>query len=86
MATLEIRQEEDRVVIPLELWKRIKESLGLPEDLREASKRLLELKETRKKRRDWRKLRGSLQGIVSTRDLEEEHKQEMEHEREKFGL
>ncbi len=86
MSTLEIRQEKDRVVIPLELWRRIKESLGLPEDLREASRKLLELKESREKRGDWRKLRGSLEGIVSTRDLEEEHKLEIERERKKFGL
>ena len=82
---LEIRQEKDRVVIPLELWRRIKESLGLPEDLREASRKLLKLKSW-EKRGDWRKLRGSLKGTISTRDLEEEHEREIEREREKFCL
>ncbi|WP_456370452.1 hypothetical protein [Thermodesulfatator atlanticus] len=86
MTTLEIRQEKDRIVIPLELWRHIKESLGLPEDLREASRKLVELKETREKRTDWRKVRGSLRGIISTNDLEEEHKWEIEREREKFSF
>ncbi len=86
MATLEIRQEKDRVVIPLELWRRIKESLGLPEDFREASKKLLELKETRETRGEGGKRRGPVEGIDCSKDLEKEHKWEIERERKKFGL
>jgi len=85
MASLEIRQEDGRVIIPLELWRHITKSLGLPEDLQEASRKLLKFKERAKKGANWRKLRGFLER-TSTQDLEEEHRWEIEHEREKFGL
>ena len=87
MATVEIRQDEGKVVIPIEVWKRIREALALPEDPEEAVRELLRAFPKRKKRNgDWRKLQGCLKGVVSTKDLEEERRWEREYEKRKFGL
>jgi hypothetical protein len=87
MATVEIRQDEDRVVISVEVWKRIREALALPEEPEEAVRELLRTFPRRKKKGgDWRKLQGCLKGVVSTKDLEEQRHWEREYEKRKFGL
>ncbi|MBW1976094.1 MAG: hypothetical protein JRI45_11110 [Deltaproteobacteria bacterium] len=79
MAAPEMYQDKDKVVIPIEAWKKIREALALPEDPEEAVAELLQtLPNTRKKNGNWRKLQGCLKGIASTKDLEEEHRWESE--------